>query len=67
MPGGENGTIRKKSGENERIALRQLLNDSLRNFVPEFKREVDHDGAGRYLFHVGSWLGPKPRVGGGVI
>ena len=46
MPGGENGTILKKSGMNERIALRQLLDDSLRNFVPEFKREVDQDGEG---------------------
>lgn len=47
MPGGENGTIMKKSDVNERNALRELLNDSLRNFVPEFKREVDHDGHGK--------------------
>ncbi len=46
--GGGNGTILKKSDENERIALRQLLNDALRNFVPEFKGESvdEHDGAG---------------------
>ena len=47
MPGGENGTIMKKSGVNERNALRLLLDDSLRNFVPEFKREVEHDGNGK--------------------
>lgn len=43
MPGEENGNIMKKSGENERNALRQLLDDPLRNFVPEFKREVERD------------------------
>lgn len=49
LPGGENGTIMKKSDENERNALNQLLYDSLRNFVPEFKREVEHSGHGEVL------------------
>lgn len=49
MPGGENGTIMKKSGEKERNALRRLMDDSLRNYVPEFKREVEHNGEGCYF------------------
>lgn len=56
MPGGENGTIMKKSGENERNALRQLLDDPLRNFVPEFKREVEHDGHGKAVLEEGEDL-----------
>lgn len=53
MPGGENGTIMKKSDVNERNALHQLLDDPLRNFVPEFKREVEHEGHGRSFYIVG--------------
>lgn len=47
MPGGENGTIMKKSGDNERKALQGLMEDpAMANFVPEFKREVEHKGEG---------------------
>lgn len=47
MPGGENGTIMKKSGENESNALQGLNGDpAMKNFVPEFKREVEHQGEG---------------------
>ena len=46
MPGGENGTIMKKSGPNERNALQALMDDPLKNFVPEFKRVVEHNGEG---------------------
>lgn len=47
MPGEENGTIMKKSGENERKALQGLMADpAMRNFVPEFRREVEHKGEG---------------------
>lgn len=47
MPGGENGTIMKKSSENERKALQGLNEDSaMRNFVPEYRREVEHKGNG---------------------
>lgn len=47
MPGGENGTILKKSDPRERNALRALMEDTLRNYVPEFKREVETEGHGR--------------------
>ena len=43
-PGGENGTILKKSDINERNALKALMCDELRLCVPEFKREVEKDG-----------------------
>lgn len=46
MPGGENGTIMKKSDPKERVALCALMDDPLRSFVPEFKGEVDRDGEG---------------------
>jgi len=44
MPGGENGTIMKKSDNKERRALRALMDDTLKDFVPEYKGEVEHDG-----------------------
>ena len=44
MPGGENGTIMKKSDSKERRALRALMDDPLKDFVPEFKGEVERDG-----------------------
>ena len=48
MPGGENGTIMKRSVPNEHNALRSLMDDPLRNFVPEFKRVVEQNGEGMY-------------------
>lgn len=51
MPGEENGTIMKKSGDKERNALRKLMDDCLRDYVPEFRREVEHKGESRcFLF-----------------
>lgn len=44
MPGGENGTIMKKCEPRECRALRALMDDPLKDFVPEFKGEVDRDG-----------------------
>ena len=47
MPGEENGTIMKKSSENERKALQGLNEDAaMRNFVPEYRREVEQRGNG---------------------
>ena len=43
-PGGESGTIQKKSDDNERNALKALMEDRLRPYVPEFRREVEKDG-----------------------
>lgn len=43
-PGSDNGTIMKKSDENEWNALRSLMDDVLRPFVPEFKKVVHKDG-----------------------
>jgi len=40
-PGSENGTIMKKSDQNERNALMALMDDVLKAFVPEFKRVVE--------------------------
>lgn len=34
----------KKSDDNEHHALRALMSDTLRPFVPEFKRVVERDG-----------------------
>ena len=66
MPGGENGTIMKKSDVNERNALRELLTDPLRNFVPEFKREVDHEGHGKEVaYYSGEERGGWGGGGGG--
>ena len=59
MPGEENGTIMKKSVENESRSLRGLNEDvAVRNFVPEFKREVEHNGEGTYT-HVWFYLFPE--------
>ena len=44
MPGGENGTIMKKCEPRECNALCALMDDPLKNFVPEFKGEIDRDG-----------------------
>ena len=44
MPGGENGTIMKKSDHKERNALRALMDDPLKDLVPEYKGEVEHEG-----------------------
>lgn len=43
-PGSDNGTIMKKSDENEWNALKALMDDVLRPFVPEFKRVLQKDG-----------------------
>ena len=42
-PGSENGTIMKKSDQNERTALMALMDDVLKPYVPEFKRMVEKD------------------------
>ena len=49
MPGEENGTIMKKSGDKERAALRKMMDDNLRDFVPEFRRDVEHKGESMYF------------------
>lgn len=49
LPGEENGTIMKKSSDKERSCLRKLMDDSLRDFVPEFRREVEHKGESMYF------------------
>ena len=41
--GEENGTIMKKSDSNERNALKALMDDTLRPYVPEFKKVVEKD------------------------
>ncbi len=46
MPGDENGTIMKKSDPNERKALQELMNDTLKHFVPEFKKVIEKEGHG---------------------
>lgn len=38
----------KKSAAAERNALQNLMEDVLRSFVPEFKREVEQEGEGTY-------------------
>ena len=39
-PGEENGTIIKKSSQDESSALQRLMDDVLRQHVPEFKKEI---------------------------
>ena len=34
----------KKSDPNERKALQELMNDTLKPFVPEFKKVIEKDG-----------------------
>ncbi len=46
MPGDENGTIMKKSDPNERKALQELMSDTLKHFVPEFKKVIEKEGHG---------------------
>ena len=41
--GEESGTIMKKSDANERNALKAIMDDVLKPFVPEFKKVVEQD------------------------
>ena len=45
-PGEENGTIIKKSSQDESLALQRLMDDVLRPHVPEFKREIVKESDG---------------------
>ena len=51
MPGEGNGTIMKKSDDKERYCLRKLMDDPLRDYVPEFRREVEHKGESMCSLH----------------
>ena len=42
-PGGYYGTVLKKSSEYEQEALRKLMTDEMKPFVPEFKRIVTQE------------------------
>ena len=46
MSGGDNGTILKKCDPRECKSLCNLMNDPLKDFVPEYKGEVNRDGNG---------------------
>ncbi len=48
-PGEENGTIIKKSSLDESLALQRLMDDVLRQHVPEFKREIMKESDGKHV------------------
>ena len=49
--GEESGTIMKKSDVNEHTALRAIMDDVLRPYVPEFKKVVEQDDGSILLTH----------------
>ncbi|XP_065919747.1 inositol-trisphosphate 3-kinase B-like isoform X2 [Dysidea avara] len=46
--GGGNGTVLKKCSKSEASALKALMSDCMKPYVPEFRRELETDGE-RYL------------------
>ena len=48
--GEESGTIMKKSDANEHNALKAIMDDVLRPYVPEFKKVVEQDDGSILLY-----------------